>query len=202
MLRWLRWLDDKVMNAGQKDLIVVWDPSIEGHVECESGIKHLWFYDLCLTVSPLQIADTCLVSFSIYNGGPKAIGIGAQGTRLVIAGNGKIEIVEARQLKDDFTGEVLAKTFMVDIGQQVNISADFGTIPPFSEATFAIQAKRIFAPQISFQIPLLGKNVRQILSMFSTPRKKLEDLKILVSGIHKTLLTRRNVIFQYPHHNT
>ena len=132
-------------------MVVTWDPRIKGHVEHEDGTKQLWFCDLCLTVRPPQISDTCEAMFSIANGGPKAVGIGARGTRLAIARDGNTDIVEARQLTDT-VGNLLPENVLVDIGESVHIFADFGPIPPFSEAVLAIQAKRIFTPQVSFQI--------------------------------------------------
>lgn len=151
----LKWLYDRAINAGQKDVVVAWDSGIQGHRVNESGIKQLWFHGLCLTACPPQLSDTCCVCFSISNKGQKAIAIGAQGTRLAIARDGKTEVVEARQLADDSSGEVLAKSFLIDIGDNPFVSADFGPIPPFREAVLCIQAKRIMAPQISFQIPFL-----------------------------------------------
>jgi hypothetical protein len=65
-----------------------------------------------------------------------------------------MEVVEGRQLTRA-SGEALPETFLVDVGPSAHILADFGPILSFTEAVFGIQAKRIFAPQISFQIPFL-----------------------------------------------
>ena len=136
-------------------MVVVWNPKIEGHVENENGVKQLWLSDLCLTASPPDLSDRCFADFSIRNGGPKAIAIGAQGTRLAVMRDGKEEFVGARRLTRRSPEDVLAQSFLVDVGSEVQVCAGFWLIQPLSEAILCIQAKRILAPQISFQIRFL-----------------------------------------------
>ena len=137
---------------------MVWDSHIEGHTE-KGKIKQLWFSGVCLTVcSPelSKLSSVCTVYFSILNTGPKAIGIGAQGTSLSIVQANSTKIIGSNRLTSGETGKLLPQTFLVDRGMDVKVLADFGFIPKFTEAFFVLQAKRILAPQISFQIPFLN----------------------------------------------
>ncbi len=148
----LKWLTDRIINAGQKDVVVVWDSEIQGHTE-NDGIKQLWYSGVCLTVCPPRISDVCSILFSILNTGPKAIAIGAQGTRLGITRIEGIEIINSKRLTLGETDESLPQNVVVDRQMNVSALAEFGPVPKFTNAVFVLQAKRILAPQISFQIP-------------------------------------------------
>ena len=161
----LKWLADRVMNAGKNDLIVAWRPANEEHAQYADGTKQLSLDELILTVRPRWESNNFWVTFLIWNGGPKAIGIGAEGTSLLVRRGEESSAVRAIRLTSadvisDDAKKPLPRNCLVDVKRQMNVDAEFGPLIPFDKAVLVIQAKRIFAPQISFQIPYLASEIR------------------------------------------
>lgn len=158
----LKWLADRVMNAGKKDLIVAWHYGSDTHYG--DSTKQLFLNGLILTVSPRWESKNLWFTFLISNGGPKAIAIGAEGTLLLVCRGNESQVVQVMRLTfadELFSGtrKELPRSCLVDVNCQLSGDAEFGPLPPFDSVVLIIQAKRIFAPQISFQIPYLASEL-------------------------------------------
>jgi hypothetical protein len=160
-----KWFE-KALSAGQKPVVVPWSPTSPGHSvhssEVVGTVKQLSVGEVSLAVcAPKFLEDRTEVSFTVDNKSGKALGFGARGVGLAVTSKDGVvfsltSIFLERGLPFEPGYEARCQDVLVDVRQEVSITAVLTPASRPERSQLVMQVNRILAAPYLFIVPFEG----------------------------------------------